>query len=121
MLFLVVDIINDVHDDCIRAYVKSLDGEWDLIANGDSAPRKSKVMQVKGIARRLVAMVLPGFMTYVIVRVMPTSLNSYKPYAILAAVLLTSVEIIALIDPDITERVSTVLNMVTAVRRSPKL
>jgi hypothetical protein len=39
-------------------------------------------------------------MTYVIVRVIPTSLNSYKPYAILAAVLLTSVEIIALIDPD---------------------
>lgn len=112
--------LGDLRDDCIHAYVKSLDGEWDLIANGDSAPRRSRVTRVKGMARRLIAIFLPGFLAYVIIRVMPISLSSYKPFAILTAVLLTSVQIIALIDPDITERVNTVLNVVTAVRRAPK-
>jgi hypothetical protein len=112
--------LRDVLDDCVHAYVKAMDGHWDLISNGEDVQRKSLSARGKDIARRLTAIIFPIILTFVVFRVMPGSWDSYRPYIVLGAVLLTSIQIISLVDPDIVERINTVANVVNSVRRSPK-
>jgi hypothetical protein len=109
-----------IRDDCISFYVNALDGNWDITGVDDEGFGSLRVARYKAILRRLVAMILPVLLTFGIIRIVPTSMDGYKPYLILASILLAFVEIIALIDPDIVERINTVVNITNSIRRTPK-
>ena len=109
-----------IRDDCTRSYVNTLDGNWERIAVDDESPKSLRVTRLNKILRRLTAMILPVLLAFAAVRIIPHSMDSYKPFLILASILLAFIEIIALVDPDIVERINTVVNVTNSIRRTPK-
>jgi hypothetical protein len=112
--------LREVRDECIQAYIKAMDGRWSSIYQGEDIQRKSLSARTRDALRKLAAIIFPATLAIIIFKVMPDSWDSYRPYIAIGAVLLTSIQIISLVDPDIVERVNTVANVVNAVHRPPK-
>ena len=109
-----------VRDACTQALIDAADGDWQKLATGDNIQRKSRLVRYREAGRKILAMAIPVPLAIVTNKFIPTAYSGYRPAILLAGILLTAVQLLAVLDPEVITRLNTVISATNTLRRPPK-
>jgi hypothetical protein len=108
-----------LRDKCSVAYMQAVDGNWEQIAEGDEL-HELRTVRLISLTRRIATILLPIPAAIAALRLMRQYLASYSGPILAICTLLSIIELVVLIDPNILDRINTVLNITNSVRRGQK-
>jgi len=94
-----------VCDECARVYLLTVDGDWAAISAGPYNRKKAWLSHVGKVVRKLLALSIPGFSAWIIMSLPFSPFIGYRPIVVGTAILVTLVELLALVDPDIVSSI----------------
>jgi hypothetical protein len=112
--------LDTVCDECVRVYLLTVDGDWSAISAESHSGKKSWSSHARNILRKLLALSSPGLSAWGLVNLPIALVATYKPIIVGSAVLVTLIELLALVDPDIVSKVNAAVSLSNFTSRSPK-
>jgi hypothetical protein len=109
-----------VCDECVRVYLLTVDGDWAAISTEPYDGKKSWLSHAGKVVRKLLALSTPGVSAWIIMSLPFSPFTGYRPIVVGTAILVTLVELLALVDPDIVTKLNTAVSLSGFVSRSPK-
>jgi hypothetical protein len=112
--------LDAVRDECIHVYLLTIDGDWTAVSAEFQSSKKSWSSRARNIVRKLLALSAPGLSAWGITNLPITLVVAYKPIIVGSAILVTLIELLTLVDPDIVTKVNAAVSLSNFTSRSPK-